>query len=245
MVKNVLITGILGGIGQSIADIFSDKTKYNIIGIDYNDDMDIKNKIPYDYYNIDLSKHDITEDITNMINKYDEINVIIHSAAKQVCSSIENTNIELWEPIMNVNIKSFYRIVQLCLPKLNGNIIAISSVHSFVTSKDISIYATSKAALSGLIRNMALELASKNIRVNGIAPGAILTSMLTSGIIRRTNDIEKGLSILSEKHPMHKIGKPNDVAELAYFLSDDEKAGFITGQTIVIDGGVSIHLSTE
>jgi NAD(P)-dependent dehydrogenase (short-subunit alcohol dehydrogenase family) len=122
----------------------------------------------------------------------------------------------------------------------------VSSVHAIATSKNIAAYATTKGGLLALTRALAIELAP--IRVNAVLPGAVDTPMLRSGLQRghlQGDDTEDLVKELENKHIMGRIGKPSEIAEAIYFLSDRDRSSFMTGQALVIDGGATARLSTE
>ena len=150
---------------------------------------------------------------------------------------------------MNCNLRPTFLFTKYGLNLLkksnNPNIINIGSVHSQVTSNNISAYACSKSALVGLTKNIALELAEFNIRVNCISPGAINTKMLRSGLMRGHvgNGCEdEQINKLSNKHILGNIGTPENVSEFVYYIISNN---FMTGSNYIMDGGASIKLSTE
>jgi len=156
-----------------------------------------------------------------------------------------------WTKIFDCNVKNVYLFVKYGLPLLKetqGNIINIGSVHSVVTSNEIAAYATTKAALTGLTRNLAIELASFNIRVNCICPGAVDTNMLRDGLLRghagngTSNELVKHLG---ESHLLGQVGQPEEIANFVAFVANDENGRFINGANLLIDGGACIKLSTE
>jgi NAD(P)-dependent dehydrogenase (short-subunit alcohol dehydrogenase family) len=156
-----------------------------------------------------------------------------------------------WDKVMNSNLRSVFLLTKYLYPKLKeakGSIINISSVHATHTSQDIGIYATSKGGLTTLTRAMAIEFGKDKIRVNAILPGAINTNMLRSGLKRGyIGDVNENelVNILGNKHILGKIGEPSDIAKMTYFLANNDKSGFITGQSFYVDGGATIKLSTE
>jgi NAD(P)-dependent dehydrogenase (short-subunit alcohol dehydrogenase family) len=117
----------------------------------------------------------------------------------------------------------------------------VASVHGLATSQSVAAYAASKGGLIALTRAAALELAAEGVRVNAVVPGAIETEALREGFSRRQNAEE----LLISRTPLGRIGSPRDVAEAILFLADASRSSFITGQTIVVDGGALAQLSTE
>lgn len=243
---NVIITGALGGIGTAVAQLFKrSSNNWNVIGIDYQ--QTTAHDLDY-YYQIDLSQDNISTEITNIYQRH-EPTCIVHCAALQYCSEIDQVNLQdNWRKLMNVNVKSIYSMIQLAIPYMKkqhrGNIVIISSVHAVSSSKNISLYATSKCALTGLVRNSAIELAPYGIRVNAIAPGAVNTPMLMDGLSRGSIPKEEAFKRLINAHPTKRILEPIEIANIVYFLSTPVSSA-INGQTLIADGGVSCVLSTE
>lgn len=240
----VLITGIKGDIGSAIVKEFK-KNNWYIIGIDKeyckNDDIDI-----FLHKNI-IDKNDF-KNIIDFINKnYKKLDCIVNNAAMQICKNIWEFEENEWDDTFNCNLKVSFLLVKNLILLLknsnNCNIINICSIHSIATSKKISAYSSSKTALVGLTRNLAIELAEFNIRVNAISPGAINTKMLIDGLNRgHCGNNNDNLINLSKKHLLKNIGNPKDVAELCYYIT---KNNFINGANLIMDGGASILLSTE
>ena len=149
------------------------------------------------------------------------------------------------------------RLLSLVLPLYNeeetlpllrerrGAVVNVASVHAIATSAGLAAYAASKGAVVALTRAAALELAPEGIRVNAVLPGAIDTQMLRDGLSRGGPDIDAGMAALAERTPLGRIGRPQDVAEAVLFLADASRSSFITGQTLVVDGGATARLSTE
>jgi NAD(P)-dependent dehydrogenase (short-subunit alcohol dehydrogenase family) len=121
-----------------------------------------------------------------------------------------------------------------------GNIVNIASVHSFLQEPKMLVYETAKAAVVGLTRQMAVDFGPDNIRVNAIAPGHIVTE----GIQKVWEQNPTGLQFLENQYPLRKTGVPDDIADGIAFLCSDQ-ASFITGHTLVIDGGLSIQLQEK
>jgi NAD(P)-dependent dehydrogenase (short-subunit alcohol dehydrogenase family) len=116
------------------------------------------------------------------------------------------------------------------------------------TSENLAAYVTSKGALVALTRAAALELSCDNIRVNALLPGAIDTKMLRSGLSRdhvSGDTIEKRLDQLGQKHAVGRVGKPEEIGQAALFLADKDRSSFMTGQSMIVDGGATARLSTE
>ncbi len=153
--------------------------------------------------------------------------------------------------MFNVNVRAIFKLTQLLFPLLknaHGSVVNVSSVHAIATSAGVAAYAASKGALLPLTRAQALEFSKYKVRVNVVLPGAVNTQMLRSGLERghlNGGTTKSRMRILASKHALGRVGEPRDIAHAIYFLSDPEHSSFITGQTLVADGGAIARLSTE
>jgi NAD(P)-dependent dehydrogenase (short-subunit alcohol dehydrogenase family) len=179
------------------------------------------------------------------------LDALVNNAAIQLLKPLLETEPEEWDHIMGINVRAVYLTIKYAHPLMRiqgGSIVNISSIHAVATSENLAAYVSSKGALTALTRAAALELARDGIRVNAILPGAIDTAMLRSGLWRgnlATDTTENRILELGKKHSLGRIGKPEEIGETVVFLSDQAKSGFITGQSIIVDGGATARLSTE
>jgi NAD(P)-dependent dehydrogenase (short-subunit alcohol dehydrogenase family) len=237
MKKVVLITGVLGGIGSLLAQYFRENG-YKIIGLDRKkgglEFIDVFIELDLDKYCEDENyRLDKNEELEIYIPKLD---VLINNAAVQILGSAGEIKMKDWKSTLNVNLTGPFFLIQFFLDKLEeakGSIINISSIHSHLTKRRFVSYATSKSALVGLTKSLSVDFQGK-VRVNSISPAAIDTQMLHDGF---DNDFDKILH-LNSLHPLQRIGKPIEVAKLAFSLAD-QGLGFINGADIQIDGGIS------
>ncbi|MCA1623931.1 MAG: SDR family oxidoreductase, partial [Acidobacteria bacterium] len=166
------------------------------------------------------------------------IDILINAAGIILNGTIENTSLDDWDKMMNINLRSLFFLTQKCVPhleKTKGNIVNVSSVAGLRSFPNVLAYCVSKAALDQLTRCSALELAPKGIRVNAVNPGVVVTSLHKRGGMS-DEDYEQFLKNSEKTHPLGRVGAPEEVAELIYFLAS-EKAAWITGATYEIDGG--------
>ncbi|MFC1812466.1 SDR family NAD(P)-dependent oxidoreductase [Thermodesulfobacteriota bacterium] len=249
MKKIALITGVARGIGASTAQLFSENG-WHVIGVDCSD----WNALPDNcrFIKGDVSDTDCWENIVRQVEgSYGYVTAIINNAAIQICKPIVDTTLQEWDSVMAVNLRSVFLSVSYLHPfmKENGGaIVNISSVHAIATSANIAAYATSKGAVSALTRALAIELAPHGIRVNAVLPGAVDTEMLHAGLLRGHlpgSRLEEMMNQLAQKTVLEKIGKAKEISQAILFLADDKKSSFITGQSIVVDGGAIAKLSTE
>ena len=250
MKKVALITGVLGGIGYATAKVFKDNG-WDVIGIDRTN-YECSDLIDL-FIQSDISEAEHISQIFNQIrdNKYSCINCLVNNAAVQVAKSILETSDDEWDLVYKSNIKAVFMSVKNAhelLKNANGSIVNVSSVHAFATSKNISAYATSKSALLGFTRSLALEFIDDGIRVNCVIPGAVSTNMLADGLLRGqtgNESVETLMDKLGLRHPIKRVGSPEEIGKLIYFLADNEQSSFITGASFVADGGALAQLSTE
>ena len=169
----------------------------------------------------------------------------------QICKPIIETTAEEWDRVMASNIRSVFLSAKEAHPllrKSKGAIVNVSSVHAMATSKNIAAYAASKGALSAFTRSLALEFGEDEIRVNAVLPGAVDTPMLHAGLDRGHVDpgsVDELVRGLGERHVLGRVGQPEEIGKVIHFLADAKQSSFITGQSIVVDGGALARLSTE
>ncbi|RMG87981.1 MAG: SDR family oxidoreductase [Bacteroidetes bacterium] len=238
MQKNVLITGVLGGIGSALATGFHE-AGYYVYGLDVREDIQYRAHI--DRF-IQFDIFEFVRDAEYRIrysNLFEEVipklDVLINNAAVQKLGHLENIKLEDWQETLAVNLTGPMLLSKLFLSRLEksrGCIINIASIHQQLTKPAFVSYATSKSALVGLTKAMAVDLGHR-IRVNSISPAAIETEMLRAGF-----ESDSALDELRKIHPVQRIGYPEEVAKLAVFLAS-ESHGFIHGANLTLDGGIS------
>jgi NAD(P)-dependent dehydrogenase (short-subunit alcohol dehydrogenase family) len=168
--------------------------------------------------------------------------VLVNNAGIEIDKPFEEVTPGDWDRIEAVNLRAPFFLTQKMLPffpSSGGAVINISSIHSTHAFKNATVYACSKAALIALTRNLALELAPRNIRVNALCPGYIDTR-LWEVYVRSSPDPESLAAWTTALHPLGRRGVPEDVAQAALFLATNASS-FITGTQIVVDGGLTVR----
>lgn len=236
----VLITGIGGGIGSATSEVFAENG-WIVLGIDRKRVSDCFSAA--EVYMADVSEEVEVSRIFNIVGmRFERLDAIVNNAAIQVCKPILSTFPEEWDAVMNSNLKAaFYTTIHgySLMEKRGGSIVNISSVHAINTSKGVAAYAASKGGLVAFTRAAAIEFADEGIRVNAVLPGATDTSML------REHLTDKDLELLASKTVIGRVAHPREIAEAILFLADNNRSSFITGASLVVDGGATIKLSTE
>jgi NAD(P)-dependent dehydrogenase (short-subunit alcohol dehydrogenase family) len=172
-------------------------------------------------------------------NEFRAIHILVNNAAAFVFGSHEVSR-EDWEKVLSVNVIGSALCSKYAIPAMiragGGSIVNVSSISGFVAQERSLPYNTSKAALLGLNRCLAMDLAGRNIRVNAVAPGCIDTPQLRADIARAGMTFEQGLALEGPLHLLNRYGKADEVANAILFLASDE-ASFITGTCLMVDGG--------
>jgi len=187
----------------------------------------------------DLTKEEDRQRVVNQtVKRFGGIDVLVNAAGIIGNGTIENTTLEFWDNMMDINLRSLFRLTQLALPSIierKGNIVNVSSVTGVRASPNVLAYCVSKAGVDQLTHCAALELGPKGVRINAVDPGVVLTNLhRNSGI--QEDAYQKFLEHSKTTHPIGRVGKPEEVAELILFLTSD-RAGWITGGSFNIDGG--------
>ena len=237
--KTILITGSNGGIGENLCKTIL-KNGYKVIATDIVNDQNHTNHcfIKADLLNIvenENQRNIFKEKVKEALQK-DKLYAIINNAGFQINKEFKTLSLTDWKYTMDINFFAPLVLSKLFLDELiasKGTIINISSIHSSLTKKGFSAYATSKAALSGLTKSMSVELGSK-IRINGVEPAAIETEMLKNGFKDSINNID----MLSDFHPTGFIGKPQDISQAVLFLLNPLNK-FLNGSIIKVSGGIN------
>ena len=235
--KVVLITGASGGIGREVARMFCENGSSVILsGTKTIVLKKLANELDGDVKIIDSS----LKDITNFEKKLNGLNlnvdILINNAGITKDGLLIRMNDEDIDSVLNINLSSMIKLSKIVLKNMMkkrfGRIISISSVVGFSGNAGQTNYSASKSGIIGFTKSLALEVASRGITVNSVAPGYIMTPMTEN-----LNEDQK-LNILS-KIPIRRFGEPKDVANAIKFLAS-EKSSYITGNTIHVNGGLAM-----
>jgi len=235
----VLITGACGGIGHALVKAFHEEN-YSVIATDRMGPVD---DLPFEHFiraDLDRTVTDTqyASEIFQQIREYlpvEGLKALINNAAVQILAPCEELTREAWANTLNVNLLAPFFWTQALLAQLeqaNGSVVNISSIHARLTKAGFISYATSKAALSALTRNMAVDIGNR-IRVNAIEPAAVGTDMLLNGFEGKTGSLRE----LESYHPIGRIAEPMEIAKTAVFLCS-KNASYLHGSIIPISGGI-------
>ena len=238
--KVVLITGSTGGIGKSIARKMKEKGAKLILS---GTRQDALNNLVSEFGNeakgivTDLNNKD---DIISLADEaercFGQIDVLINNAGITADNLFMRMKDEDWEKVININLTAGMRltrqVIRSMIKKRFGRVIFISSVVGYTGNAGQTNYSASKSALVGLTKSLALEVASRGITCNLIAPGFISTPMTDKLSDDQKNNIVKNI-------PVNRLGMPDDISNACVYLASDE-ASFITGSTLHINGGMSM-----
>ena len=243
--QSVIVTGASSGIGRAAALRFG-QGGYGVLAVGRNEQAlrDVAAAIDTaggrcSTLAMDLAEHDAAEAVVRAaVDAFGRIDVLVNAAGVIRSGTIETTVIDEADYMMGINVKVPLLLMQASVPELaktRGSVVNVSSVAGLRAFPGILVYCISKAALDQLTRCSALELAPKGIRVNAVNPGVVI-----SNLHRRAGMDEEAYAQFLEHskttHPLGRAGEPAEVADLIFFLAS-ERAGWITGETISIDGG--------
>ncbi len=240
--KIVLITGSTRGIGKEIAKSFAQNGATSIIvGRNENVAKEVQKEIEAEGFNADAYGCDVTntENVAKIINKildkHKGIDILVNNAGITKDNLLLRMSENDWNDVLNINLKGVFictkAVSKVMLKARKGKIISISSIIGITGNGGQANYAASKAGIIGFTKSVAQELASRGITANAIAPGYIRTDM-TSELNEKTRDL------LLKSIPLGRLGEASDVAQACLFIASS-KADYITGQTIVVDGGMA------
>ena len=231
--KNLLVTGGTGSIGSSICNYFNDNGCEEIFSTTTN-----LNKVKSDQDFIKFKELDLSNiENSNLDQIFDfDVDYLVLNAGLNKDNIFLRMSSDDWNSVINVNLNSSFHLlkhfVKKMVKKRYGRIVFISSVVAHTGNPGQVNYTSSKAAISGLVKSLALELSTRNITVNSVAPGFIQSNMTD-----KLNDDQK--NAILDRIPMKKLGNSSDIAKAVGFLCS-ENANYITGQTLHVNGGLAL-----
>ena len=239
--KVAFVTGAGQGIGREIALAFAQEGSDVVIG-DINPESADKTRQDIEVlgrralaFDLDVTDYAKVEEVVNKIlDKFAKVDILVNNAGITKDNLLLRMSEAEWDAVIKVNLKGTFNctkaVSKVMLKQRSGRIINVASIIGIIGNAGQANYAASKAGIIALTKTAAKELASRNINVNAIAPGFIQTNMTA----RLSEELkQKMLAAI----PLNKLGSPADIAKGCVFLASEE-ASYITGQTLVIDGGM-------
>lgn len=242
--KVAIVTGSAGGIGKAI---LSRLVQEGAIGIIWDVQAELAEATSQDLkakgYQVEFiagvdvrNLASVEAGVEQVLKKYGRIDILVNNAGIIRDASLKKMTAENWQAVIDVNLTGVFNctkaVSQTMIEQRYGKIISLSSIVGFTGNFGQSNYVAAKSAIIGLTKTWARELGRYQINVNAIAPGAIDTAMFAPVPVEHQK-------AFVEKIPLGRIGKTEDIANLCAFLASEESS-FITGQTIIIDGGGSL-----
>lgn len=245
--KVVLITGASSGIGAATAKQFASlgaslaltgRNIENLKNVATQCAQQQNASEPFIVTGELTNENDTKRILDDTIKHFGRLDVLVNNAGILETGTVENTNLEQYDRVMNMNVRSIYQLTTLAVPhlvKTKGNIVNVSSVNGIRAFPGVLAYCMSKAALDQFTRCAALDLAPKQVRVNSVNPGVTITNLHKRGGMDQ-EQYEKFLEKSKETHALGRAGNPEEVAQTIVFLAGDG-ASFITGASVPVDGG--------
>jgi NAD(P)-dependent dehydrogenase (short-subunit alcohol dehydrogenase family) len=245
--KVAIVTGGSLGIGQAAAILFAKEGAKVVVAARGSEAGEKTVKMIKEaggeaiFIKTDISK---TEDVENMIkttvDTYGKLDVIFNNAGIAPYNLLVNSTEEEFERLIAIDLKGVWLGMKCAIPEMikagGGSIINVSSYCADMAERGSSVYAATKGGITSMSKVVAVEHGPDNIRVNVIKPGQIATRLLMDQASNEPGILER----IEQETPLGRLGKPEDVAQLALFLASDESS-FITGEAIVIDGGIQAY----
>ncbi|MCL5252715.1 MAG: SDR family oxidoreductase [Candidatus Thermoplasmatota archaeon] len=243
--KVVVVTGASNGIGEAIAKRFSAEggTVYNLDIIEKKTGQDSLR-----YIRCDVSREsEVRRTISSIVKQEGNIDILVNNAGIENFGSAHETEVKEWERIIGVNLTGSFLVSKYAIPhmiKKGGVIEFMSSIQSQMIQRRLAAYVASKHGIIGLMKSIALDYAPK-IRSVAICPGSVRTPLLEWTAIKEVGEdpdkVRLKIGEWGKLYPMKRIAEPEEIANLVAFLASDQ-AGYITGISILIDGGLSVFL---
>jgi NAD(P)-dependent dehydrogenase (short-subunit alcohol dehydrogenase family) len=243
--KTIIVTGATSGIGRAAALAFG-RERAAIVLVGRNETM--LNELVHEIgtaggrpiaCRADITAADAPERIvTTALDAFGHLDVLVNAAGIIASGTLEATTDEVWDSMMAINLRAPFRLMRAAAPHLaarKGAVVTVSSVNGLRSFPGVLAYCVSKAGVDQLTRCAAIEMAPLGVRVNAVNPGVTVTNLH-----RRSGMEEAQYAAFLERskttHPLGRPGRPDEIAELILFLASD-RAGWMTGETIPIDGG--------
>lgn len=240
--KSVVVTGAASGIGRVTAQAF-ETVGAQVFGLDIQDSAgDPSEAIEMIACDVAIEK-DVEMAFNTIGGKAGRVDILVNNAGIQTHGNVVDMTEALWDQTLNVNLKSAFLCAKYAIPLMetssHGVIVNVSSAQSFVSQKEVTAYAVSKAGINALTRCIAIDYAPK-IRCVAVCPGAVDTPMLERDIAGY-DDRESIVNETEAIHLLNRISRPEEIAHFILFLAS-EYASFATGHAYRVDGGIGLKI---
>jgi NAD(P)-dependent dehydrogenase (short-subunit alcohol dehydrogenase family) len=240
--KVAIVTGGGSGIGRAIVDVYA-ANGARVLAVDLPGrgwQSHFKGNASVACLDQDVTASTAPENIVAAcVREFGGLDILVNNAGIAIGAQFEETTDEQWDRILGINVTSIFRVSKAAVPHLRarggGRIINLGSIMSNTAGPSLSAYGTSKHAVAGLSKGMAVDLGKYRITVNYLQPGSIWTALSQPFF-----DDPNFVKYWEAKAPMGRIGDPEDVAAAALFLATDE-ARFVSGAGIAVDGGAAVN----
>ncbi|MFK7601394.1 SDR family NAD(P)-dependent oxidoreductase [Deinococcus sp. SM5_A1] len=234
--QNIVVTGAARGIGRAIAMLYAERGA-KVLSVDLTLPPTLKNQ---ERVRADVSSPAGRERIVRAARALGGVDVLVHNAAYQGAhGSVLEVSERGWAKTLSVNLTAPLLLTRALIDLMppGGAVVNVASVQGLFAEQDNAAYTASKGGLVNLTRAMALDLAPRGLRVNAVAPGAISTEGLLAGI-EQSDDPPATRRDYEDLHALRRLGTPQEVAQVVYFLGSPE-ASFMTGAIVPVDGGMT------
>lgn len=241
--KVAVVTGAAKGIGAATARLFySEGARVALL------DRDADGAQAYGerglFVRCDVSRAaEVAAALEEIETRFGGVDLLVNNAGIQRYGTVTQTSEAEWDEVMAVNLKSAFLCARSALPSMlargGGVVVNVASVQSFISQQNVAAYTTSKTALLGLTRSIAVDYAP-TVRCVAVCPGTVDTPMLRWAV-EQSPDPQEVMDEVNQMHPVKRIGTPDEIAQLIAYLCSDA-AGFITGQAFRIDGGLGLSI---
>jgi NAD(P)-dependent dehydrogenase (short-subunit alcohol dehydrogenase family) len=255
--KVAIVTGGSLGIGRSTAKKLAEEEASVILCSDHEDSVEETveelraQKLEVRGLRADVTASDDMRQLVDFaVETYGGIDILVNSAGVQRYGTVVETEEEVWDEVLAVNLKGMYLAARYAIPVMRerggGAIVNVSSVQAFASQKRVAAYTASKGGVNALTRAMALDHAAENIRVNAVCPASVDTPMLrwSADLFKGEKTAEETLEGFGKMHPIGRVARPEEVAEVIAFLAGP-RASFVTGGEYKVDGGMLAALGVQ
>ncbi len=252
--KTAVVTGAGLGIGRAIALAFAEQgARVVVVDVQAEAAADTVQQIEASGGQALLVLADVSKDADaariaqEAVSAFGGIHVLVNNAGVQTYGTVVETDEATWDRTLNINLKGVYLVAKYCIPQIiasgGGAVVNIASIQGMASQPRVAAYAASKGGVIAMTRTMAIDHARDQVRVNCICPGGVDTPLMhwAIGLSTPPEQINAVIAAAGQNYPLGRIGQPEEIASAALFLASDA-ASFITGTSLVVDGG---YLATQ